>query len=100
MNLASYLTDTFNYNDYTNKKLLLKINLINKKDECIKLFSHLINSQYKWMARIIRDPRAKEMSWWEPVYNFNELEYEWTKSLHPWMTYIAAKTEEELSSEV
>ena len=100
MNLANYLTDTFNYNDYTNKKLLAKINLINNKDECIKLYSHLINSQYKWMARIIGDPKAKEMSWWEPVYNFNELEDEWTKSLHPWITYIAARTEDQLSSEV
>jgi len=100
MNLTNYLIDTFNYNDRTNKKLLDKINLINNKVECIKLFSHLINSQYKWMARIIQDPKAKEMNWWEPVYNFSELECEWTKSLQPWITYIDARTEEELSSEV
>ena len=100
MNLTNYLIDTFNYNDRTNKKLLDKINLINNKDECIKLFSHLINSQYKWMARIIQDPKAKEMNWWEPVYNFSELEYEWTKSLQPWIEYIVARTEEELSAEV
>jgi len=100
MNLTDYLLDTFNYNDQTNKKLLDKINLIDDKNECIKLFSHLINSQYKWMARIIQDPKAKEMSWWEPVYNFVELNCEWTKSLQPWITYITASTDEELSSEV
>jgi uncharacterized damage-inducible protein DinB len=40
------------------------------------------------------------MSWWEPIYNFDELETEWSKSLVPWIDYIREKTEEELSAEV
>jgi uncharacterized damage-inducible protein DinB len=100
MQLNSYLTDTFDYNDQTNKKLLGKIILLSDGTEAIKLFSHLINSQYKWMARILQDPNAAKMSWWEPVYDFDKLESEWTKSLNPWLTYINSKTEEELSTEV
>jgi uncharacterized damage-inducible protein DinB len=100
MQLNSYLIDTFHFNDQTNKKLLGKIKLLNDKIEAIKLFSHLINSQYKWMARIVQDPRAPELSWWEPVYDFDILEREWTKSLNLWLEYIAGKTEEELSAEV
>ncbi len=100
MQLNSYLTDTFIYNDQTNKKLLGKIRLLSDDSEAIKLFSHLINCQYKWMARVIQDPNANQLSWWEPVYDFDKLEIEWTKSLTPWLEYIAQKTEKELSTEV
>lgn len=100
MQLNSYLIDTFNYNDQTNKKLLSKIELLKEGTEAIRLFSHLINSQYKWMARILQDPIAGKMSWWDPVYDFDRLEIEWTNSLNPWLDYITRKTEEELTTEV
>ncbi|MFI5152457.1 MAG: DinB family protein [Chitinophagales bacterium] len=100
MQLASYLIDTFNYNDTTNKNLLTKIKLLSDPAEAIKLFSHLINCQYKWFARITKDPNGKTMSWWEPVYQFDKLENEWTKSLNLWLGYISQNTEDELLTEV
>ena len=60
MQLNSYLTDTFTYNDQINKKLLGKIKLLGDGTEAIKLFSHLINCQYKWMARILQDPNCSQ----------------------------------------
>ncbi|HVY73533.1 MAG TPA: DinB family protein [Puia sp.] len=98
--MKSYLIDTFKYNDATNKKLLTKIAQLKDKSEAIKFFSHLINSQYKWMARINQDPDAPKMSWWDPVYREEELEKEWTKSLNSWLDYIDSKTEKELDTEV
>jgi uncharacterized damage-inducible protein DinB len=100
MQMRDYLVDSFMFNDSTNKKLLVKISQLNDKKEAVKLFSHLINSQYKWMARILQDPGAKEMSWWDPVYDFEKLEEEWTKSVNTWINYISVKTEQELSTEV
>ena len=100
MVLNTYLEETFLYNDVTNKKLLANIKLMPDPQEATRLFSHLINCQYKWMARIVQDPKAPVMSWWEPVYAYNELEPEWSKSLTPWITYISEKTEEELLAEV
>ncbi|MDB5276108.1 MAG: hypothetical protein JWR61_1063 [Ferruginibacter sp.] len=100
MQMKEYLLDTFSYNDVTNKKLLAKIMELTDKDESIKLFSHLINSQYKWMARIMQDAKAPAMSWWEPVYNITELEEQWSKSLQLWVDYIAEKTETALATEV
>ena len=99
MQMKNYLIESFNYNDATNKKLLVKINLLNDRKESVKLFSHLINSQYKWMARIMKDPSAKIMSWWDPIYDFDNLYEEWTKSLDLWISYISSKTDEELSTE-
>lgn len=97
--MKNYLIETFKYNDATNKKLLNKIELLSDKEESVKLFSHLINSQYKWMARIMKDLTAKKMSWWEPVYDFTKLQEEWTKSLDLWVNYISTRTNEELSTE-
>ena len=100
MQLNSYLIDSFKYNDLTNKKLLGKIKLLTDPDKAIRLFSHLINCQVKWMARIKQDPLAQTLSWWEPVYDFDQLEPAWSKSLQPWFDYINTKTEDELSTEV
>jgi len=98
--MKNYLIETFQYNDATNKKLLDKISVLADKVESIKLFSHLINSQYKWMARIMNDPKAPEMSWWDPVYALEDLEIEWSKSLKLWFDYLADMTEEALDTEV
>lgn len=96
MEMKEYLIETFKYNDAANKKLLSKIKLLNDQEESIKLFSHLINCQYKWMARIMQEPNATTMSWWDPVYDFERLEQEWTQSLDLWINYIASKTDQEL----
>ena len=99
MEMKKYLVDTFKYNHITNKTLLAKIKLLENKTESIKFFSHLINCQYKWMARIMHDAIAPEMSWWQPVYDIDELEAEWDKSIAIWIDYINAKTDEELATE-
>ncbi len=99
MEMKNYLKETFEYNSITNKKLLKKIALLPHPEESIKLFSHLINCQYKWLSRILKDPGHEKMSWWEPVYDFDKLEEEWTKSLNIWIDYINSKTDEELATE-
>lgn len=100
MNMKEYIIDTFEFNDTTNKNLLLKIERLPERKECIKLFSHLINSQYKWMGRIVHDPAAPEMSWWDPVYPLEQLCHEWSKSLEQWIDYLTPLTEEQIAEEV
>ena len=98
--MKQYLIETFSFNDTTNKKLLENIKQLPDKKEAIRFFSHLINCQYKWMARVVNDPKVSEMDWWEPVYDLSQLEEEWDKSLKPWIDYINARTDEELATEV
>jgi len=100
MQMKQYLRDTFLFNSLTNKKLLEKIPELPDTTECIKFFSHLINCQYKWMARIAHDPAAPQMSWWEPIYPFDKMTAEWDKSLQSWLDYIDEKTDEQLATEV
>lgn len=100
MEMKQYLIETFRFNDYANKKVLEKIKQLPEKKECVKYFSHLINSQYKWMARIGQNSQSAQMSWWDPVYTLEELEKEWTKSLQTWIVFLEGKNENELFEEV
>ncbi len=100
MEIKEYLIETFIFNDLVNKQMLNKIKELPDKEQCVKFFSHLINSQDKWLARIIQYPNNPNMDWWEPTYNLDELETKWKESLDKWIEYIEDKTEEDLLSEV
>lgn len=99
MEMRQYLLDTFAYNDRANRIVLAKMRELPDKTESLRFFSHLINSQYKWMARILREPDAAKMDWWDPVYGFEDLEGKWQDSLKLWTDYLRARTEEELYEE-
>jgi uncharacterized damage-inducible protein DinB len=100
MTMKEYLIEAFLFNDGMNKRMLKKINELTDKEGCVKYFGHLINSQYKWMARIKEDERAKEMSWWDPVYTFEKLEEKWNESFQAWINFLQQKSEKEIFEEV
>ena len=81
-------------------ELVGKIAELSERDEAVKLFSHLVNSQRKWLARIEQDPNAAKMDWWTPKYPLEDLEREWERSLSPWLEYIARRSDGELATEV
>ena len=94
--MKRYLIDTFKYNDKANKQVLARIKELPDKTEAIKFFGHLINSQNKWMQRILHNQNAPQMNWWEPVYEIEDLEKEWNKSLKVWLDFLESKNEEEV----
>ncbi|MCI0415086.1 DinB family protein [bacterium] len=100
MEMKQYLIDTFKYNDRANRQILQSIEKLPQKDQAIKFFSHLINSQKKWLARIIEYPNNPKMSWWEPAYPLENLEVEWSNSLQAWLRYLEEKKEEDLNQDV
>jgi uncharacterized damage-inducible protein DinB len=96
MEMKQYLADTFHWNDRANRQILAKIKTLPGQEECIKLFSHLINSQNKWIKRIEVFPQDPKLDWWKPMYSPDELEPEWEKSLRAWLDLIGSKSEAEL----
>ncbi len=100
MFLKSYLTDTFRFNDRMNRQMLAKIAQLPDPAAAVRQFSHLINSQNKWLARILQDPDAPAMSWWDPVYPIDELAERWHKSLQTWLDFLDEKTDQEIRAEV
>ncbi len=100
MEMRQYLTDSFLFNDYANKKMLEKIKQLPDPAEAVKYFSHLINSQNKWLKRIQVYPEDPKMDWWEPLYELGQLEEHWDKSLQAWIDFLNNKSENELQEEV
>jgi uncharacterized damage-inducible protein DinB len=100
MQLKAHLADIFSYNETANTRLLGKIFELPEPKECIRLFSHLINCQYKWMARIRQTPGYYELSWWEPIYSADQLEHQWRKSIALWLAYLSNTSDEQLETEV
>jgi len=100
MEMRNYLTETFRFNDLMNQKLLAKIGNLPDQVQCIRLFSHLINSQNKWFQRIVQYPKDPMMDWWEPAYVLSELGGKWEESLKNWLEFIDGKSEQDLNSEV
>ncbi|MGA2669709.1 MAG: DinB family protein [Ignavibacteria bacterium] len=98
--MKQYLIDTFNFNDTMNKLVLEKMKEMPEPAEAVKLFSHLINSQNKWMARINEDPKAPDMFWFEPVYELNALETNWNKSLSAWLNFLGKISDEDMNREI
>ena len=77
LEMKQYLLDTFRCNDYANKLALAKITELPENEECIHLFSHLINSMNKWLARIDQTPGYKDLDWWEPKFQLEQLGPKW-----------------------
>ena len=100
MELKEHLLETFRYNDYANKLALAKIREVPDKDECVRLFSHLINSMNKWLGRIRSSPGLKQLDWWDPKYGLNELETKWDECLKSWLDFLESKTDDELYEDV
>ena len=84
MAFKDHLLELFEFNDKTNKKLFKKIGTLQDQAECLRFASHLINCQYKWMARLVDNEGYLGMSWWEPLYALDQLEDKWNKSIKPW----------------
>ncbi len=98
--MKQYLIDTFKFNDYANRTVLQVINKMPDPEKTVYLFSHLINSQNKWMARILYKPDQTEYQWFSPVYKLEELEAKWEESVNVWLNFLEVKSEVELEQEI
>jgi uncharacterized damage-inducible protein DinB len=100
MDMREYLLEAFRFNDETNRRMLRKVRSLPDKQDFTRYFSHLVNSQNKWLTRILDDARSVKMSWWDPVYQFEELEEKWNESVQSWIQFLQGKSEEELYKEI
>lgn len=96
MDLKQYLLDTFAFNDRANRQALAKMAELPDPAECVRLFSHLVNSQDKWLARLTLYPSDPGLHWWKPVYERNALEREWERSLEAWRDFLERQEERAL----
>jgi uncharacterized damage-inducible protein DinB len=98
--MKEYLIQTFQFNNFANTKLIEKVGQLPDKTECMKLISHLINCMYKWLARANEDPNSHAMSWWDPLYQYEDLQSKWNDSLEKWISFLEKKSDSELKKYV
>ena len=55
-----------------------------------------LRSMYKWLARVNHVEGSQNMSWWEPLYKYEELESKWSDSVTKWIEFIETKTDADL----
>ena len=96
--MKQYLLDTFRYNDWANRQIMAKISELPEPAGALRLLSHLVTSQEKWLARITYDPRETQMAWFETPFALAELETHWVASLQRWLAYLASLAEDELDT--
>ena len=102
--MQAYLIDTFRYNDWANRQIITLIAQMPERAPetaaAIRLFSHLITSQRKWMARLTRNANEPRMAWFEPPYPRDELAVRWHESLTAWLTSLEQLPADGLQREV
>ncbi|MBK8583954.1 MAG: DinB family protein [Bacteroidetes bacterium] len=98
--MKQYLIDTFRFNEQANLRLLNKIKVLPDGEQCIKLFSHLINSQDKWMSRVLINPEQTKMDWWNPIYAIDKLDGRLVKSVDSWVSFLEGLSDEEINQTV
>jgi uncharacterized damage-inducible protein DinB len=94
--MKQYLSDFFKYNDWANRKLLETIKQLPDNAEAVKLFSHLISSQDKWLNRITKQEDDNTLQWFGPVIPVSELENKWEESVNRWLNLIESKNNTDL----
>lgn len=86
--MKKYLLNYFAYNDWANRKLLDAIVQLSDKTEALRLFSHLITSQDKWLNRIVVEQDDTNLSWFGEVFGEGEILEKWGNSIGKWQAYL------------
>lgn len=98
--MKSHLIDMFLFNREANSKMVSSFVDISGNGEILKHLSHLANCQYKWLGRIRTFPEAESVSWWEPVYEADELLQHFSQSTQFWLDYLNGLNEEDLENRI
>ena len=77
--MKGFLQQLFDYNFYCNKKIIGQCSGLDKvPDNCIRLFSHILNAHHIWNQRILESPTEfgvwdlHEVDTWEDIHYENQ----------------------------
>jgi uncharacterized damage-inducible protein DinB len=98
--MREYLLKTFKYNDWANRKLLEAIRSMDDNTEALRLYSHLISAQDKWLNRVSGEKSDSEFAWFSLIFPLNSIEKEWERSVGAWIGLLERSTEEDLQKNI
>ncbi|GAA4470426.1 hypothetical protein GCM10023093_31690 [Nemorincola caseinilytica] len=94
--MKEHIISLLRYNDTANHTLLHTILQLPHRDEALRLFSHLISAQDKWMNRITNAAPDSQYQWYGPVYDADRIGGEWERSINAWKELISDTGETDL----
>jgi uncharacterized damage-inducible protein DinB len=100
MEMKTHILDLFRHNDAANRKVIAQVAQLPDPAACIRLMSHLVHSQDKWLARLQHAPDANAREWFGPSFAIGRLLPEWERSLGAWVAFMHARDEQELLAPV
>jgi len=92
------LLDFFRFNDGANRKLLDSMTQMPEPSEAVRLFSHLVTSQNKWMNRVTKAVDDAGLNWFGPEFPLDQLKTEWERSVESWIDLLERSTDSELEA--
>lgn len=88
--MKKYILDLFEYNNWANDKIILKLQSLRNKfkdNDPFKILSHIISSQDRWFERLKNKP-SYNIDLWE-VYSIQEIEILSLNSSTEWKKFIS-----------
>ncbi len=98
--MKEYLIEFFKFNDWGNESVLARVASLADPSEAVRLFSHLINSQNKWLNRITLAVADSTLSWSTPVYDLPSCFPLWKQSVGAWLEYLTGIGENDVEKEI
>ena len=97
--MREFLIDMFEINKEANIRMVSDIKTLPSGEESIKLLSHLVNCQYKWIDRLKMFPEESGLDWWMPLYTTEELPKQFEESTQLWIEYLSNQSDDEIEME-
>jgi uncharacterized damage-inducible protein DinB len=98
--MKQHLVDSFKYNSWANMQLLDAISLLPDPAEAVKLFSHLITSQDKWMNRITQKLDDNKLAWFGEIFALEDIRDKWHESVSNWIRFLESNDASEIEKEI
>jgi uncharacterized damage-inducible protein DinB len=96
--MKQYLIDFFKYNDWANRKLMDAFKQLPDNNEPIKLISHMIAAQDKWLNRITGATDDKAFDWQGQAFPLDQLHDHWAESAGKWISLLEQLEETEITN--
>jgi uncharacterized damage-inducible protein DinB len=98
--MKEYITGFFHFNDWANRKILTTISLLPEKNEPLRLFSHMISCQHKWLNRITQEIPDSSLVWTGPIYSLEECRTLWDIHTGKWVAFLESLPEAQLKKDI
>jgi uncharacterized damage-inducible protein DinB len=98
--MKNYLLDYWKYNNWASQKFFQVLAELPEKEEVLKLFSHLVAAQDKWMNRITRHKDDSHYSWNVNSFRETEIPGEWERSFNEWKELLENSSDEQLEHDI